>query len=349
MSFLLYGAYGYTGALIARAAVARAMEPVLAGRNEAKLRALAGELGVPYRAFPLSDAAALDAALEETGLVLHCAGPFVDTAAPVVVGCLRTGVPYLDITGEIPVYEMLASLDEPAREAGAMLLPGVGFDVVPTDGLAAHLHARLPSAVQLELAIFSRGGVSHGTGVTAVDQIRQGGLIRRNGRLQRVPIGWRARTVDFGRGPVEVTAVPWADVATAYRSTGIPNITTYMRVPRLARRMAPFGAWIEPVLATPPVQALLKQYADRRSPGPSARMREQGASAVWGEVIDETGARAVARLRGPDPYEVTVDAALAAVQRVLGGTAPPGYQTPSTAFGADFVLAIDGIVREDVA
>ncbi len=348
MSFLIYGAYGYTGALIARAAIRRGLHPTLAGRDADRLRARAEALGLPYRAFALSDAAALDAALDEVPCVLHCAGPFAYTAASMAEGCLRTGTHYLDITGEIEVYEMLAALDEPARAAGVMLLPGVGFDVVPTDCLAAHLHARLPSATQLELAIFSRGGVSHGTARTAIEQLRQGGFVRRHGRLQEVPIGWRTRTVDFGEGPVAVTAIPWGDLATACRSTGIPNITTYMRLPRLVQQLAPLGAWIEPVLASAPVQALLEQYVERRPRGPSEAARARGESVVWGEAIDDAGARVVARLYGPEPYDFTAEAALAAAQRVLEGEAPPGYQTPSTAYGADFVLAVEGVEREDV-
>lgn len=349
MSFLIYGAYGYTGTLIARAAVRRGLQPTLAGRNADRLRACSEEFGLPYCAFALSDEAALDAALGAVPCVLHCAGPFVDTAAPMVEGCLRTGTHYLDITGEIEVYETLRALDEQAQSMDVMLLPGVGFDVVPSDGLAAHLHAQLPSATQLELAIFSRGGVSHGTARTAVAQLGQGGFIRRNGRLREVPIGWRTRAVDFGEGPVSVTAIPWGDLATAYRSTGIPNITTYMRLPRLVQQLAPLGAWVEPALASAPVQAMLKTYVERRTRGPSDAAREHGESIVWGEVINEAGARAVARLRGPEPYDFTVEAALAAVQRVRNGEAPSGYQTPATAFGADFPLALDGVAREDVA
>lgn len=348
MPFLIYGAYGYTGRLIAEASVRRGWEPTLAGRDEARLHPLADELGRPYRTFDLTDAAALDAALAEVSCVLHCAGPFAYTAAPMVEGCLRTETHYLDITGEIEVYEMLAALDAPAQAAGVMLLPGVGFDVVPTDCLAAHLHAQLPTATQLELAILSRGGVSHGTAKTAVEQLRQGGFVRRGGRLQEVPIGWRTRSVDFGEGPLAVTAIPWGDLATAYRSTGIPHITTYMRLPPLVQQLAPLGAWIEPVLASSPVQAVLKQYVAYRSEGPSTAARERGESTVWGEVVDDAGRRAAARLHGPEPYAFTVEAALAAVRRVLDGTARPGYQTPSTAFGADFVFDVDGVRREEV-
>lgn len=348
MPFLIYGAYGYTGALIAGAAVEAGMTPTLAGRDGARLRALAEELVLPYRIFALTDANALDAALADTQLVLHCAGPFVHTAEPMVKGCLRTGTDYLDITGEIEVFEMLAALDTAARDADVMLLPGVGFDVVPSDCLAAHLHSQLPSAAQLEIAIFGKGGVSRGTATTAVEQLGQGGTIRRNGTLQSVPTGWRTRTVDFGEGPVRVITIPWGDVSTAYRSTGIPNITTYMRLPDVVQRLMQVGGRLERMLAVDPVKQFLKRRVQRGNPGPSSEERNQGESYVWGEVINEAGERAAARLHGPEAYAFTVRAALAAVQRALDGGAAPGFQTPSTAFGADFVLDINDVTREAV-
>src|ERR1700722_9350476 len=99
--YLIYGANGYTGGLIARSAVARGHRPIVAGRNAAAVTALAGELGVEGRCFSLDDPAALDAGLEGMTIVLHCAGPFAHTARPMAEACLRRGVHYLDVTGEI--------------------------------------------------------------------------------------------------------------------------------------------------------------------------------------------------------------------------------------------------------
>lgn len=349
MPFLIYGAYGYTGDLIARAAVERDMTPTLAGRDGARLRALAEELVLPYRIIDLDDPAALDTALEATQLVLHCAGPFAHTALPMVEACLRTGTDYLDITGEIDVFEQLAALDEPARAADVMLLPGVGFDVVPTDCLAAYLHQQLPDAVQLELAFFAKGGISRGTATTAIERLGEGGTIRREGQLQPVPTGWRTRTVDFGRGPVQVMTIPWGDLSTAYRTTGIPNITTYMRLPDTVQRVMRAGRWLEGVLAAGPIRRFLKRRVQQGAPGPTAEERARGASVIWGEALDDLGQRVAARLRGPETYAFTVETALAAVGRVLGGTRAAGYQTPASVFGTDFVLSIEGVVREEVA
>lgn len=348
MSFLLYGAYGYTGQLIAEYAVEQGLSPILAGRNAEKLQVLAGELNLPYRAFELSDRAVLGEAVEDVPVVMHCAGPFTHTAAPMVGACLRTGTHYLDITGEIGVFEALAEEDAAAKDAGVMLLPGIGFDVVPTDCLAAYLHERVPEATQLEIAIFARGGISRGTATTAIEQLGRDGVARRNGTLVRVPLGWKTRTVDFGEGPVEVTAIPWGDIATAYRSTGIPNITTYIRLPKWVQSFVKVGSYFGGVLGSKPVQRALRWSVRRGEPGPTAAERVRGESFAWGEVMAPDGQHAEARLRGPESYRFTKLAAVAAIQHVLDGDTSPGYQTPATAFGADFALEIDGVVRTEV-
>lgn len=348
MPFLIYGAYGYTGELIARRAAATGLEPTLAGRDRAKLAALADELGLPREAFPLDDRAALDAALADHPLVLHCAGPFAKTARPMMEACLRTGTYYLDITGEIEVFEMLAAQDARALEAEVMLLPGVGFDVVPTDGLAAHLKERLPQAAYLELAIFGRGSVSRGTARTAIENMGGGGAIRREGQITKVPAAWRTRTVDFGRGPTKVVSIPWGDVATAYHTTDIPNIITYAKLPDAAVSAMTASRYLGGLLSTGPVQRVAKTLIDRQPAGPSRQQREEGASFVWGRAMTEAGEHATSRLRGPETYTLTAQTALAAAERVLGGDAKPGFQTPSLAFGKDFILEIDGVEREDV-
>jgi short subunit dehydrogenase-like uncharacterized protein len=225
--YLIYGANGYTGELIAREAVRRGQRPVVAGRNGEAVRGLASELGLEHRVFSLDDPRAVDERLKGMTAVLHCAGPFVHTFRPIADACLRAKANYLDVTGEVDVFERLAARDAEARAAGVMLLPGVGFDVVPTDCLAAHLKRRLPSATRLLLAFHSVGGLSRGTATTMIENLHRGGLIRRNGVLTPVPAAWRTRKVDFGRGPRTVVSIPWGDVSTAYRSTGIPNIEVY--------------------------------------------------------------------------------------------------------------------------
>lgn len=347
-NFLLYGANGYTGNLIARLAVERGLRPLLAGRDRDKINRLASELGLEQRAFALDDRGALDAALQQVAAVLHCAGPFSHTSGPMADACLRTKTHYLDITGEIAVFETLAARTLEAQDAGVMLLPGVGFDVVPSDCLAAHLKRRLPSATTLTLAIQGLGRISHGTATTMIENINRGGLVRRDGKLTSVPTAWKTREIDFGRGPVKATTIPWGDVATAFHSTGIPNIEVYAALPNATRRMMKMSRPLGRLLATQPVQRFLKKRIKAQPAGPSDAERARGRSFVWGEVTDEAGQRKTSRQQGPEGYTLTALTALAIVSKVLAGEAPVGFQTPSRAYGADLILEVEGVEREDL-
>ena len=184
-SFLIYGANGYTGELITRYAVERGMTPILAGRNAIAVEALAKKHHLEYRVFSLDEKDRLDSALQEVEVVLHCAGPFSLTSRPMVEACLRNKKHYTDITGEIAVFEAMARLDQKAKDAGIMIMPGVGFDVVPSDCLARHLKDRLPSATNLTLAFYGKGSrISHGTQATMTMNIGNGGAIRRTAKSQ---------------------------------------------------------------------------------------------------------------------------------------------------------------------
>jgi len=223
----------------------------------------------------------------------------------------------------------------------------VGFDVVPTDCLAASLAEDVPEATTLDIAIMSTGGWSGGTLKTAVSQLGQGGLVRREGHLRRVPPGWATRTVDFGDRSRTVMTIPWGDLATAAHSTGIPNITTYAAMPRLGRRLLRGSRHVQGLLATAPVQALLRAVVDQLDPGPSAEARRRGRSAVWASVRAPNGTRRTARLHGPEAYTLTARTAVAAVERVLEGSVAPGFHTPATAFGPPFATDIEGVERRD--
>lgn len=340
---MIYGSYGYTGALIAREAVARGMRPILAGRNEAKLAAQAAELGLEYRVFPLDAPQQAAEALVGCGVVLHCAGPFVDTAAPMAEACLQAGAHYLDITGEVDVFESLAARGERAKAAGVMILPGVGFDVVPTDCLARHLKERLPDAVRLTLGFYSNLSPSHGTALTILRHFHKGAVIRRNGRLTLVPGAWKTRAIDFGKGPRKAITITWGDVSTAWHSTGIENIEVYMAAPAALRWLSWATRYIGWLLGSGPVHRRLIRSVQEG--GPDAAARARGYSLVWGAVENTAGQRAEARMRTPDGYTFTMLSALAIADKVLAGNAPAGFQTPAKAYGADYVLEIPGVSR----
>jgi short subunit dehydrogenase-like uncharacterized protein len=347
-NFLLYGANGYTGDLCAREAARRGLRPILAGRDREKVERLAAELGLESRIFALEDSAALEAALNEVAAVLHCAGPFSRTSKPMADGCLKTGTHYLDITGEVTVFESLAARAAEAQKAGVMLLPGAGFDVVPSDCLAAHLKRRLPGAMKLSLAIQGLGRISKGTATTMVENINRGGLVRRDGRLTPVPTAWKTRVIDLGRGPVTAVTIPWGDVSTAFYSTGIPNIEVYAAVPATMRWMMVASRAFGWLLGSKAAQSFLKRRIKAQPPGPNDEERARGQSFVWGEVTDDAGQRRVSRQSGPEGYTLTVMTALKAVERVLAGQFTAGFQTPSLAYGADFILEIEGVSREDL-
>jgi short subunit dehydrogenase-like uncharacterized protein len=346
---LIYGSTGYTGRLIVAEALARGLRPMLAGRNAAALRAQAEPLGLKWRAAAIDDAAALDAALGGATVVLHCAGPFAHTWRAMSDACLRQKAHYLDITGEIAVFEGLAARDAEARAAGIMLLPGTGFDVVPSDCLAAYLARRLPDAVHLSLAFRALGGMSRGTLTTMMENAGGPGAVRRNGRIVAVPPAYRTRRVAFGDGRLrDVTTIPWGDVATAFHSTGIPNVEVYVSMSPAQRRLLVASRWLGPVLRLGFVRRMLVARARRRTPGPSDAVREQSESLLWGEAVAADGRRAAARLRTPNGYTLTARTAVHLAMKALGHNAPAGFQTPSRAYGADVILEISGVTRTDV-
>ena len=345
---LIYGANGYTGTLIAEQAVARGGRPTLAGRNPDAVGSLARRLALPHRIFDLRDPAHIDEHLHGIRVVLNCAGPFVRTAMALVEACLRSRVHYLDITGEVDVFESLAERDSDAARAGITLLPGAGFDVVPSDCLAAHLKGRLPAATHLTLGFQGPTRVSRGTARTVVENLHRGGLVRSDGRLTPVSPAFAVRLIDFGRGPTTAVTIPWGDVSTAYYSTAIPNVEVYAAASRGVIRFLRALRSLRWMFRLPPVRGLLNWLVARRPPGPSAEERARGLSLLWGEARDDDSRFVTSRLRGPDGYDITAHAALACAERLLAGGVPAGFQTPSTAFGPDFVLELPGVTREDL-
>ncbi|MCJ7434551.1 MAG: saccharopine dehydrogenase NADP-binding domain-containing protein [Anaerolineales bacterium] len=348
-TFIIYGSYGYTGQLIAELAVKEGLKPILAGRDETQLKTQAQRLGLEYRAFDLADTAALDSALQEVEAVLHCAGPFVLTFRQMAEACLRNKKHYVDISGEIEGFEALAALDNQAKQAGIMLLPGAGFDVVPTDCLSAHLKQRLPSATHLRLFIRGVGaGVSRGTAKSAIENMHRQGRIRRDGEIVQVPAAWKVVQKDFGRGSVSTVTVGWGDVSTAYYSTGIPNIETYMAFPQRIIKFMRASQLLGFVLYSRPVKNILKFAVNNLfPPGPSEERRNKGVTIIIGEVTDAKGGRTVSRLQTREGYSFTAQATVEIMKRILSSDYKTGFQTPSLVYGSDFVIQFDGTKRTD--
>lgn len=349
MSWMIYGATGYTGKLVAEEAARRDLRPTLAGRRQQEVRTLASSLGLEWRSFALDDIAGIREAIRGFRLVLHCAGPFSATARPMIEACLAEGVHYLDITGEIDVFALAHSMAEAARRADVVLLPGVGFDVVPSDCLAASLVQALPSATHLRLAFESTGGLSPGTAKTSVEGMRTGGRVRRDGVLKAVPLAWKSRRIPFAHAERTAVTIPWGDVFTAFISTGVPNIEVYMAMPPATIARLRRLRWLMPLLRTGVVQRLLKSRIESRLQGPSEQSRKHSYSELWGEVKSADGRTVSATMTTPNGYELTVSAALGIVGYLLANSAEGGYYTPALLMGPGYAASLPGVTYHPLA
>lgn len=348
MKFLLYGASGYTGKLILDIVKDHGLEPVLAGRTASKIEALAKEYGFQYTVFDLSDQQAMDKALYEVDLVLNCAGPFKYTAQQMMAGCLRTQTHYIDITGEIEVFEYAVSLNQKAKSAGIMLMPGVGFDVVPTDCLASYLWQKLPDAKNLKLAFVSLGkaGFSIGTASTMVTNLGEGSYVRRNAKLEKVPMGHKTKWVSHEGKKLFLMTLPWGDVSTAYYSTSIPNIETYTGIKPSTYKWIKLQKYFNWILRTSFVKKRALARIRKGPEGPTEAERKATKMLVWGEVMNEKGVKKQGRLITPNGYDLTAVSSLIIAKKILEGNVKTGFQTPSLAFGADLVMEVPGVERK---
>jgi short subunit dehydrogenase-like uncharacterized protein len=342
--WMIYGVNGYTGRLVAAEAKRQGLRPVLAGRNAGPIEALAAELGLPSRIFDLGDARAAAAALADTAVVAHCAGPFAATSAPMLDACLESRTHYLDITGEIDVFVAAQRRHADAAAAGIVICPGAGFDVIPTDCLAAVLKAALPDATHLALAFDAPSRLSRGTARTMVESFgrgRHGGRVRRDGAIVEVPVAHRRRRIDFTGGAAMTAAIAWGDVATAYFSTGIPNIDTYCGVPSGAAFGMRLLDLARPLFASAAGQRFLRRIADR-STGPSEQELRTTRVRLWGEVHNAAGERRVARLETANGYRLTADGLIMAAKFLLAHAPAGGYYTPSMLMGPRCVEQLPG-------
>lgn len=340
MSILVYGVSGYTGALVSCTAKEASVEHIAASRNPEKVRVHADECEVEARVFGLDDPAAVDEGLRGVSAVVNCAGPFARTAEPLLQGCLRAGIHYMDLAGEVPEHEHVQSFDEAAREAGSMLVPRVGFGVVPTECIAAILAEKVAEPARLVLSYETQGAASRGTLETVLLAIHKSGVQRVDGALIEARPGKVSRKVDFGDGKAKVVTNPWrADLISAFVSTGIGNIETYATFPGVARMLMRSGWLMNRKL----VQRMFRWVIRRAPEGPTAKQLASGYTRVLGELEAADGTVTRASLRGPEAYVFTARAAVAAAAQVLDGAVKPGFQTPSTAFGARFVESIEGV------
>lgn len=343
-TWMIYGANGYTGRLIANHAVAKGESPILAGREAAKIETMARELRCTHRAFALQSAEEIAKNLVGVSAVLHCAGPFSQTARQMIHACLSAGVNYLDITGEVDVIEFAAQQHDRARSADISIMPAVGFDVVPSDCLAARLAAALPTATKLELAFKAGTSVSPGTAKTMLAHLGDGGLVRRQGQIVRVPIASNTKKINFPSGEQTAATIAWGDVSSAFFTTGIPNIEVCAAMPERQIHGLRRWRWLLPVLKFPPLQWLGQRWIKRQIHGPSESVLAKSRAEFWGRVTDAEGRSAEATLITPQGYSLTAKTAVEIVKRTLAGEVAPGFFTPAKAFGSGFIEQFEGVV-----
>lgn len=340
---IIYGAYGYTGKLITEECKAKAMNVLLAGRDRAKLQTLSDATDLPFEVCNINDSSGLSSLLRKAKIVIHCAGPFQPTAKQMIEACLVAGTHYLDITGEFTVFEMLAGYDSRAKEMGILVMPGVGFDVVPSDCLALHLKKRLPTATHLELSFtMSKGGASRGTARTMVEGMGYGSMIRKDGRLTPVNLGAKTAEIDFGAFRKKAICIPWGDISTAWRSTGIPNIQVYFGVTHSAVLMAKLSRWLNWLVRKRWVKDYLRKKVDARPAGPDDDKLYKGRTYLWGRVRDDKGNSVEARMKTINGYLLTARMAVIIAGKLLHADVRPGYHTPAQYFGEELVFEIEG-------
>jgi len=338
---VIYGSYGYTGRLISELVSKSRYSVLLSGRNVTTLKSQADELGLPFKAANLDRPEDLDHLLKTAVVLIHCAGPFHQTWKPMLDACIRNNCHYLDITGEIDVFEGIKSRDLEIREAGIMAMPGTGFDVVPTDCMSLHLKNMLPDAVNLELAFMGLGGgVSHGTAQTMADNLGNGSLIREGGKIKKVPAALKVKEIDFGRGTKTAASIPWGDVSTAHFTTGIPNITVYTAMKKSAVRILKLSNYLSWVLGLPVVKSLIKKWINKNVSGPDDESRQKGRSVIWGRAENENGEAREARLITQEGYTLTAETSWLIAQNVASGKYITGYQTPAAVYGEELILEV---------
>ena len=343
---MIYGANGYTGRLIVDKAVKKGLRPVLAGRNAREIRMLARHYDLDFRVFTCSRDS-ID--LRGIDLVLHCAGPFINTFYPMLQACLKYSCHYLDITGEIAVFEKCSQMSNKIKQSGVIVMPGVGFDVVPSDCLLSYVAQSVNDVEHLILGVHGRGPLSWGTMNTMVEGFLTKGAVRESGALRLVPIAYRSSVLSFANRKRTCVTVPWGDVSTSFYSTDVPNIrvefsskVSWIFLLKFLRPLAIlWGAdWFKSVL---------RKYIKTMAKGPDAeQLQTQGCDMVaYALRSDGSGLRA--HLQSVNGYQLTANTALAVIGRIKNSELGAGFYTPSRAFGWEFIKNLEGVELGDCA
>ncbi|MFD0688073.1 saccharopine dehydrogenase NADP-binding domain-containing protein [Actinomadura fibrosa] len=332
----VYGAYGHTGRFVVAELLERGFVPVLVGRDPEKVAALAASYpDLDARPAPVDDPAALDRALAGADAVINCAGPFADTAAPVIEAALRAGIPYVDVAAEIEANaDTFALFAGRARAAGAVVVPAMAFYGGLGDLLATAAMGDWTEADRVEVA-YGLDSWHPTPGTRAAGKVshrrRDGRRVRyAGGRLEYRDDEQPVRTWFFPE-PVGARDVigefSMADIVTVPSHVRVPEVCTYMTV-EAARDIA---------------------SPDTSAPVPADDSGRSAQSFLVDVVVRRGTAERWATARGRDIYAVTAPLAVEAVDRVLTGrTRAVGVVSAGEAFdAADFLKALSPHITVD--
>jgi short subunit dehydrogenase-like uncharacterized protein len=321
---------------------------LVAGRDEEKLSQLAGRLDCEYRVASLGSPDQLRAMLQDMDLLVHAAGPFHETTAPMLSACLDTNTHYLDLSAEAESIELVAARHRQAQAANIMCMPGVGVDVVPSDCLAAQLVERLPSTDRLSFGISLPKLLTAGSARNFAAHAGMPVLVRRGGKLKKLEPGIIERKFDYGEGPSVSSAISWGDIASAWYSTGVGNISCYLETTAGLRFAMAHASIVGPLLKNPWARFLTDTASDVMFTGPSEDQEENERGCVVVEAEDRCGRVAMSRIQFPESYSFTAKICAVTVDRIRKGRWASGFQTPSRVFGADYIRQFDDVVIEEI-
>jgi short subunit dehydrogenase-like uncharacterized protein len=333
MRIAVYGATGFTGGFTAAEVRRRGLEPVLIGRDETRLRAVAGDGGAEVRVAGLDDPDTLASALAGCAAVVNCAGPFTRLGEPVVRAAIAVGCHYVDTSGEQRyIHRILESYDAAARHAGVTVVPAMADDGGPGD-LIAHLTAAcLPAVDELIIADLRVPGVaSRGTARSMASVFTDEALVYADG-------AWRAAD---GERPQPITP-PGEPDQVPVTAFALPGVVT---IPRHIRTRAVYSA-----IRTEVAMSLTGLTPDIVESIPATIGEADRVAGRWlmlAEANAPDGTRARGWVTGTDGYRLTAVMAVEAARRLVAEDAPRGALTPAQAF--DPVSFLDFLTAEGVS
>jgi len=335
---MIYGANGYSAQLIIEELIARNIKPILAGRNKKAIAKVAEKFSCQYNIFDLTEEVKALEALKNIHTVIHCAGPYKYTAKEMIDLCLASKTNYLDITGEMPSLAYAFGCSKKAKEEGIVILPSVGFDVIPTDCLAKMLKEEMPDAKFLKLGFYNKGGgISRGTSLTSLEFTGGSGKVRMDGQIIDSPIGEYSLKIEKKAFQFYGISIPWGDVFTSFISTGIPNIEVYFGLSKFLFKVRHLLFIITRIFEIEFVKKLMSSYIKHFFSGPNKNQRDKTQTYIYGSVSNEKGVLIEKVFQVMEGYNLTAKGAVESAIRVLNNEVKPGTHTPSLAFGSDYL------------